>query len=188
MVNLAMHLMDIVQNSISAGAKRIEMELIEISANNCLQFSVIDDGCGMSSKTIARLTDPFFTSRTTRKVGLGIPFLKMTSEQTDGYLEIKSEIGKRTIVKAVYKTNHPDCIPLGDLGGYMMVILAANPIIHFSFSYRLDDNVFEIDTNTLANEGIDDLSNGEIALAIKEYINENLKILFEKRDKSSFLN
>ena len=84
MVDLAMHMMDIAQNSIRAEARNIEIFILENSENNSLIFSVKDDGCGMSEEMIKKLSDPFVTSRTTRKVGLGVPFLQMTSEQTGG--------------------------------------------------------------------------------------------------------
>ena len=122
-----MHMMDVAQNSIRAGATNIEIEFVEDSDSKSLIFSVKDDGCGMERKVVEKLSDPFFTSRTTRRVGLGIPFLKMTSEQAGGSLDIKSEVGIGTEIKAVYKTDSPDCIPLGDLAGYMVLILIANP-------------------------------------------------------------
>ena len=187
MVDLAMHMMDIAQNSIRAEARNIEIFILENSENNSLIFSVKDDGCGMSEEMIKKLSDPFFTSRTTRKVGLGVPFLKMTSEQTGGYLEVKSEIGIGTEIKAVYKTDNPDCIPLGDLAGYLILLLIGNPELNFKFCYQLDDEKFEISTPELAENGIDDLQSYEISSAVKEFINENLKEIFKKRKKISFL-
>ena len=187
MVDLAMHMMDIAQNSIRAEAKNIEISFIENNTENTLIFAVKDDGTGMSPETVAKLSDPFFTSRTTRKVGLGVPFLKMTSEQTDGKLEINSEIGIGTEIRATYNTNHPDCIPLGDLAGYMILLLIGNPGINFKFLYQLDDEKFELSTAELAENGIDDLSSAEMSSAVKEFMNENLKELFGKRKKESFL-
>lgn len=187
MVDLAMHMMDVVQNSIRAEAKNIEIEFLENNDDFTLSFSVKDDGSGMSELTVKKLSDPFFTSRTTRKVGLGIPFLKMTSEQTGGSVEIKSGLGSGTEIIANYRTNHPDCIPLGDLGGYLTLLFSANPEINFSFIYQLDNENFEISTQMLLEEGIDDLSNAEMMQAIKSFINENLKELFTKRNKTGFL-
>jgi hypothetical protein len=111
----------------------------------------------------------------------------MTCEQTDGKLEIKSEIGVGTEIRAIYKTNHPDCIPLGDLAGYMILLLIGNPGINFKFLYQLDDEKFEMSTSELADNGIDDLSNAQMSSAVKEYIRENLKELFGKRKIESFL-
>ena len=187
MVDLAMHMMDIAQNSIRAEAKNIEISFIENNTENTLIFAVKDDGTGMSPETVAKLSDPFFTSRTTRKVGLGVPFLKMTCEQTDGRLKITSQPGIGTEISATYKTNHPDCIPLGDLPGYLILLLIGNPYINFSFSYCIDDEKFEFSTKELAENGIDDLSSAEMSSAVKEFMNENLKELFGKRKKASFL-
>ena len=122
-----MHMMDIVQNSIRANATKIEIDFLEDSQNATLTFSVKDNGSGMTSATIEKLEDAFFTTRTTRRVGLGVPFLKMSSEQTGGSLKIQSELGTGTTIEAVYKTNHPDCLPLGDLSGYLVLLLIGNP-------------------------------------------------------------
>ena len=187
MVDLAMHLMDIVQNSIRAAAKNIYVEFREDNNENTLTFSVKDDGCGMSSETLAKLSDPFFTTRTTRKVGLGVPFLKMTSEQSGGFLEVKSSENKGTEIKAVYRTDSPDCLPLGDLSGYIALLLAANKTVNFFFRYQLGNNAFELNTNELEEQGITEFQNAKILGAIKEYITENLKELFTRRKKESFL-
>lgn len=187
MVDLAMHMMDIVQNSISAGAKNIAVELVEESTGNRLRFSVKDDGSGMDEETINKLTDPFFTSRITRKVGLGVPFLKMTSEQTGGGLEVYSRPGKGTEIVASYRTDNPDCIPLGDLAGYFVLLPGANPQINFALSYRLDDAIFEVSTDMLREEGIDDFSSAGMMQTIKSYINEHLEQLFAKRKTDSYL-
>lgn len=187
MVDLAMHMMDIVQNSIRAKSSKIEIDFLEECRKATLTFSVKDNGSGMTPETVAKLEDPFFTSRTTRRVGLGVPFLKMSSEQTGGSLKIESELGVGTTIEAVYKTDNPDCLPLGDLGGYLVLLLIANPEIHFSFRYRIDENEFLLDTLELAEQGITELSSNEMASAVKEYINENLKEIFENRPKESFL-
>lgn len=182
-----MHMMDIVQNSIRANATKIEVEFLENNQDFTLTFSVRDNGSGMAPETVEKLENPFFTTRTTRRVGLGVPFLKMSSEQTGGWLKIQSELGAGTMIEAVYKTDNPDCLPLGDLGGYFVLLLIANPEIHFSFRYRIDENEFLLDTKELAEQGITELSNNEMASAVKEYINENLKEIFENRPKESFL-
>lgn len=187
MTDLAMHMMDIVQNSIRANATKIEIGFLENSQENTLAFSVRDNGSGMPEETVAKLVDPFYTTRTTRKVGLGVPFLKMTCEQTGGFLKINSELGVGTMIEALYKTDNPDCLPLGDLGGYLMLLLIANPGIHFSFRYRIDEYEFSLDTKELEQQGITELSNNEMASAVKEYINENLKEIFTNRPKESYL-
>lgn len=182
-----MHMMDIVQNSIRANATKIEIDFLENSKDSTLTFSVKDNGSGMAPETVEKLENPFFTTRTTRRVGLGVPFLKMSSEQTGGSLKIQSELGAGTSIEAVYKTDNPDCLPLGDLAGYLVLLLVANPEIHFSFCYRIDENDYSLDTKELAEQGITELSNNEMASAVKEYINENLKELYTNRKTESYL-
>ena len=187
MVNIAMHIMDIAQNSVRAEASLIEIELKESNIDYQLEMIVRDNACGMDAETVANLSDPFFTSRTTRKVGLGIPFLKMSCEQTEGTLSILSEKGKGTEVRALFHTNHPDCLPLGDLGGYISLLMSANAHIEIAFCYQIDNEKFEISKSLLASEGIDDLSSGAMVMAIKSYINENLKTLYNNRNRDSYL-
>lgn len=186
MVDLAMHMMDIVQNSIRAQAHEIGIGFFEESCNHTLTFRVNDNGCGMNRETVEKLADPFFTSRTTRRVGLGIPFLKMTCEQSGGSLRVQSEAGVGTIVEAVYRTDHPDCLPLGDIAGYTALLMQANPGIHMRFAYRIDQSFFAIDTHELKEQGID-LQYPEMMPAVKEFIGLNLKEIYRKRSPGSFL-
>ena len=186
MVDLAMHMMDIVQNSIRAQASEIGICFFEESCDHTLTFRVKDNGCGMSRETVEKLADPFFTTRITRRVGLGIPFLKMTCEQSGGSLRVQSEAGACTIVEAVYRTNHPDCLPLGDIAGYMALLLQANPGIHIRFAYRIDQSLFAIDTRELKEHGID-LQYPEMMPAVKEFIGLNLEEIYRKRPSGSFL-
>lgn len=184
MIDLAMHLMDIAQNSVRAKAKNVEISFVE--EGNSLLFSVKDDGCGMNEEQVKKLSDPFYTTRTTRKVGLGVPFLKMTAEQTGGSLKITSKEGEGTLIEAEYRTDHPDCLPLGDLAGYVTLLIRANPDIGFRFTYRLGKEEFTLDSNELNEQGID-LKSAEMTSAVKEYINENLKDIFQNRAATSFL-
>lgn len=186
MIDLAMHMMDIAQNSIRANAKTIAIVLNEDNKDHTLTFSVQDDGCGMNEEQVKKLADPFFTTRTTRRVGLGVPFLKMTAEQTGGSLKIISANGEGTAIEAVYRTDNPDCLPLGDLAGYLTLLLKANPGIRFRFVYRLNDETFELDSEELKQQEID-LRHAQMVAAVKEYMNENLTELFNKRSPHSFL-
>lgn len=187
MVDLAMHMMDIVQNSIRACSEKIIIEFVENSSENSLSFSVEDNGSGMDNAMLKNVTDAFCTSRKTRRVGLGIPFLKMTAEQTGGYFEIDSKLGVGTTVKSIYKTDNVDCLPLGDIAGYLMLILIANPKTHIVFSYVLDRQRFDLDTEDLKEQGISDLSDLSMYEAVKEYISENLLEIFKLRSRKSLL-
>lgn len=173
MTDVAMHMMDIAQNSLRAGAGRIEIDIEEKIAERTLMLRVTDDGKGMDAEMVDKLSDPFYTTRTTRRVGLGIPLLRMTCEQAGGGLQVSSEVGKGSIVEAFYRTDHPDCLPLGDVAGYLALLLKANPEIHFRFSYRVDETVFVVDTDEWRQQGID-WQDAEMLAAVKEYIGENI--------------
>ena len=114
MRDLSMHVLDIVQNSIKAGAKLIVVSFVR-NAEGILTFTVKDDGCGMSPEFLARVTDPFTTTRTTRRVGLGIPMLKQSAEAAGGAFSLESEVGKGTVISASFDLRNIDCIPMGEL-------------------------------------------------------------------------
>lgn len=173
MTDLAMHMMDIAQNSLRAGAQNVGIDIEARSDDRTFTFRVTDDGKGMSRETVERLVDPFFTTRDTRRVGLGIPFLKMTCEQAGGGLRIISEEGEGTTIEATYRTDNIDCLPMGDVPGYLSLLLKANPKVAFRFSYRVDETEFVLDTEELRKQGIEWESAGMLAV-IKEYIRENM--------------
>ena len=186
MTDLAMHMMDIVQNAIRAGAETIGIDFIERSEKNTLLFRVTDDGSGMNEESLEQLDDPFFTTRTTRRVGLGVPFLKMTCEQTGGSLKVLSAEGRGTTIEAVYHTDHPDCLPLGDIAGYLTLLLKANPAISFRFAYKLDASEFTVDSDALKAEGIE-LQQAAMLSLVKQYIREHLHLLHKDRSTESYL-
>ncbi|MFA5554930.1 MAG: ATP-binding protein [Phycisphaerae bacterium] len=186
MIDLAMHMMDIVQNSIRAGAKKIGIDFIENNDEATLLFRVTDDGSGMNEESLEKLHDPFYTTRTTRRVGLGVPFLKMTCEQTGGYLKVQSEEGKGTFIEAAFRTDNPDCLPLGDIAGYLTLLLRANADIHFRFTYNLDELDFTLDSEELNEQGIE-LQHAEMLSMVKQFIRENLQLLYRDRSPVSYL-
>lgn len=133
MNTLTFHITDIASNSVRAGATRI---LLDIAVMEDATIRIADNGCGMDAKTIAQVTDPFYTTRTTRKVGLGIPFLIQNAEQTGGFVKIESEPGKGTEVTARFVTSHIDCPPWGDLPGTVAMLISGNPDINICFSFQ----------------------------------------------------
>lgn len=186
MIDLAMHIMDIVQNSLRAGAGRIGIDLIVNSRDHTLLLRIKDDGAGMDTEMVKKLDDPFFTTRTTRKVGLGVPFLKMTCEQTGGRLKVFSEEGRGSVMEAIYRTDHPDCLPLGDMGGYLALLLRTNTHVCFRFTFRIDDAEFILDSDELKKQGIE-LQHPQMLGAVREYIRENLKQIYGKQPTYGFL-
>jgi Signal transduction histidine kinase len=186
MIDLAMHMMDIVQNSIRAKAQNIEIDLFENNDDATLLFRVKDDGQGMNDDAVKKLTDPFFTTRTTRRVGLGVPFLKMTCEQSGGSLRVESEEGAGTTIEGVYRTDNLDCLPLGDIAGCIALLLRANPDKNFRFTYRMDELLFTLDSGELKEQGID-LQQAHMLGVMKAFIRENLDELYKHRSFWSYL-
>ena len=121
-----MHVLDIAQNSIKAGATLVEVTFT-MDESGLLTFAVRDNGCGMSEEFLSRVTDPFTTTRTTRKVGLGIPMLKQSAEMGGGTFGIESEVGVGTYIHASFDTHNIDCIPLGDICDSLLTLVVLNP-------------------------------------------------------------
>lgn len=137
MRELSLNVMDIVQNSISAKATLIEIEIVENPEKNTLSITIADNGRGMNKEQLRQVNDPFYTTRNTRSVGLGVPLFKMEAEMTGGYFTISSEEGQGTKLSAVFMTNSIDMIPLGDIDSVVHLLITCNPEIDFSFVRRL---------------------------------------------------
>ena len=176
-----MHIMDILQNSTRAKANNITLEVLENYDTDTLTLIFKDDGCGMSAETVEKVTNPFFTTRTTRKVGLGLPLLKQNTEMTGGSMKIESEVGVGTTVTAVFGLTHLDRPPMGDLAGTMVLTIAAHPEIHFLFHFqRTKDGTdaidYTLDTDELyeALDGVS-LQEPEVMAYLKEMVAENIR-------------
>jgi hypothetical protein len=136
MREIALHLLDIAENSVRAQAKNITIDVCEDLVSDLLEAAVHDDGCGMDAATVTRVIDPFVTSRTTRKVGLGIPLLKAAAEMCGGSLKIESTLGVGTHLEVSFRRSHIDRMPLGDLASTVLTLVVAYPEIHWVFNYR----------------------------------------------------
>lgn len=173
MNTLTFHITDIASNSVRAGATRISLEITIHEEHTTVRIT--DNGCGMDAETVSRITNPFYTTRTTRKVGLGIPFLIQNAEQTGGHVSITSEPGKGTAVTACFITSNIDCPPMGDLPGTVAMLISGNPGINVCFSYRKEELLFEISSEDLRSVFEDiPLSHPKVILAIREMIAANL--------------
>ncbi|MCS2893114.1 ATP-binding protein [Parabacteroides faecis] len=173
MNTLTFHITDIASNSVRAGATRISLEITIHEDDTTVRIT--DNGCGMDVETVSRITNPFYTTRTTRKVGLGIPFLIQNAEQTGGHVSITSEPGKGTAVTACFITSNIDCPPMGDLPGTVAMLISGNPGINVCFSYRKEELLFEISSEDLQSVFEDiPLSHPKVILAIREMIAANL--------------
>jgi hypothetical protein len=137
MREIALHLLDIAENSVAAKAQNIRMDVREDLRSDRLWACVHDDGRGMDAETVKRVLDPFYTTRTTRKVGLGLPLLKSAAEMAEGGLSLSSEPGKGTRVEVSFRHSHLDRMPLGDLASTFLTLLVAYPEIHWEFIYQV---------------------------------------------------
>ena len=176
MKDLSLNVLDITHNSISAKARQIDLS-IRIS-ETVIKIIIKDDGCGMDEEMLAKVTDPFTTTRTTRKVGLGIPLFKLAAEQTDGTLEIKSKKGEGTELTAIFNRNHIDCPPLGDMASTVAMLMAALPQnSDLTYTLETDKGSFAIGTSELKEIlGPDiSLSEPEVQQWIKGHIEEQEK-------------
>jgi hypothetical protein len=134
---IALHLLDIAENSVAAQADTVNILVIEDVQNDRLKIEIRDNGKGMDAETVSRVSDPFVTSRTTRKVGLGIPLLKAAAEACNGYLVIRSTLGKGTELEVEFQRSHIDRMPIGDLAGSILTLVVAYPQIHWLFRYTV---------------------------------------------------
>lgn len=176
MKELSLNVLDITYNSIKANASVIEITLSESVKKNLVEILIKDNGCGMTEEFVARVTDPFVTSRTTRKVGLGIPLFKQSAEDTGGTFWIKSKVGVGTSTYASFGLNHLDRAPIGDMSSTMISLIQANDKIRFIYRHSTDIGEFILDTEELvAQLGDVPLSEPAVLSWISEYINENLE-------------
>lgn len=137
MKELSLHILDIAMNSVKAGASLIEINLEE--TGGVLTLRIADNGRGMEPDFLARVTDPFTTTRTTRKVGMGIPLLKLAAEQVGGVFSINSAPGAGTTVTASFQTGHLDTPPLGDIAATVVTLIQGSPEIDFVYSHSVSD-------------------------------------------------
>lgn len=175
MRELSLHILDILQNSIAAGASRITVRLDADTSVNRLTIAIADNGKGMSPEFLRRVRDPFTTTRTTRRVGLGVPMLATAAEICGGSLEIESQPGKGTSVKVSFKLNHIDRAPIGNMADTVIVAIAANPDISFRFEQSLDGRWFVLDTDEIRAQ-VGDLPINDPAIIgwLKGYIGEGI--------------
>lgn len=180
MRELSLNVMDLVQNSISAGASRVGISVCEDVDSMTVVIS--DNGCGMTAEQAANVTDPFFTTRTTRKVGLGVPLFKMEAEMTGGSFEIQSEKGIGTTVTARFVTSHVDMIPLGDINATVLLLVVCNQDRDFIFHRRIDSREFTLDTRELRRELGSEvaLNSPEVVEWMRGYLDEQTQLIKEE--------
>ena len=176
MKEISLNILDITYNSIKAKANKVEIIVSESQSRNLVEVSIQDNGCGMDEEFLRGVTDPFVTTRTTRKVGLGIPLFKQSAESTDGSFSITSKVGEGTKVYASFRLDHLDRMPIGDMSSTMVSLIQANDAIRFIYRHTTDHGAFVLDTDELHEQlGEVPLSEPAVLHWIEEYINENLE-------------
>ena len=175
MKEISLNILDVTKNSVKAGATLIKLSL-NTDDDGILTVEISDNGCGMSEEILAHVTDPFYTTRTTRKVGLGLPLLKMATEQTGGHLSIISSTEKNergTTVTAVFDTKSIDCMPMGDIVSTICILIAGSPEIDFEFTDSSSKRCISLKTAELKEilGGIS-LAEPEVQIWIREYLEE----------------
>ncbi len=175
MKDLSLHVLDIAQNSVVAQAKVIQITLDINREKDYIELIVKDNGKGMDRDFLDRVIDPFTTTRTTRRVGLGIPLLKQNAEHTGGKFAIDSEPGVGTTLTARFIPSHIDCLPLGDLAGTFALLICSYPDINFKIEVTTEKGRFTISTEKII-EAIDGvtLNDSSVYPLVKELIKSNL--------------
>jgi hypothetical protein len=171
--DLSAHLLDISQNSITAGASKI---IITLCDDDFFSFEISDNGKGMSEELAASVINPFCTSRTTRRVGMGLPFLKQSSELCGGVFSLSSQLGVGTTIYASFDKSNIDTPPTGNIPASILTLLIDAPKVHWVFRYEKNNNVFIVDSKELeeALDGLESLSSPDVALGLIEYIRNGI--------------
>lgn len=174
MQEISLNILDIAENGVKAGASLVTITVTEEPEADRLTVTVTDNGCGMDADQLNRVTDPFFTSRTTRKVGLGVPLIKMAAEMTGGSFSIDSVPGEGTVVTAVFGYHHIDRMPLGNMAETVGALIQCNPHMDVLYRHTAGEKEFVMDTREFRAVLGEDISFEEPAVAayIRSYLAE----------------
>ena len=176
MLELALHILDIVENSTRAGAKLVDIRIIEDTKKDKFSLEIADNGNGMNDDTLKKVLDPFYTTKDVRDIGLGLPMLFQAVKLTEGHFDITSKEGEGTKVVAEFRYSHIDRQPLGDIASTLMALIAGNPEVDFVYTHQKDSKEYTLDTRDIRKE-IEDIpiNNVEVLKFIKEDIKKGLE-------------
>jgi anti-sigma regulatory factor (Ser/Thr protein kinase) len=152
MEDLSLHVLDIAENSIAAGAQHVQIRVQESRQDDLLSIEIIDDGRGMSEDMLQKATDPFFTTRTTRRVGLGLSLFEQAAKRAGGEFKIACSPGAGTKVTGVFQLSHVDRQPLGDMNETLLALVVGNPQIEFTYLHQTDDSEISFSTNEIETQ------------------------------------
>ena len=149
MEDLSLHILDVVENSIEANASKIEIKIAEKIKEDLLIIEIKDNGRGMNEETMQKVLDPFYTTRTTRRVGMGLSLLAQAAKESNGDFEINSKAGEGTKIKAVFQYSHIDRKPIGDIKNTLITLMVSHPEINFIYEHQDNDESFILDSNEI---------------------------------------
>ncbi|HET6515925.1 MAG TPA: ATP-binding protein [Thermodesulfovibrionales bacterium] len=176
MEDLSLHILDIAENSVTAGADLVEIRVEEDTANDRLTLEIRDNGRGMDEETVKMVTDPFFSTKTVRRVGLGLPLLKQSAEECDGCFSITSGQGKGTTITARFRNSHIDRKPLGNIAATLTVLIAGNERIDFVLEYKKNDYTYRLSTAEIREDlGEIPINRPAVLKAIREDIERGIR-------------
>ena len=184
MNELSLHILDVCQNSIKANASLIEILVVEDTKTNLFCITIKDNGSGMNKKTLSQVADPFFTTRTTRKVGMGVSLFKMACEMTEGTFIIESEPNNGTSVIASFGHNHIDRAPLGRIEETLMILVLNEENIDIYYEHKYNENTFVFDTREVKKvlDGIP-FTNYDVIMWVKDNIKEGIQDIHKEETK-----
>jgi anti-sigma regulatory factor (Ser/Thr protein kinase) len=176
MEDISLHILDIAENSISAGASLVKITISGDRAKGLFSVAVEDNGEGIPEDIRAKVLDPFCTTRTMRKVGLGLPLLAQSARETGGDITVETVNTSGTIVTATFRQSHIDMKPLGDISETLIVLIAGNPHVDFLFIYKKDGNTFSLDTRQIKEEldGVP-ITSSLVLSFLREYLSASLR-------------
>ncbi|MFZ5940003.1 MAG: ATP-binding protein [Bacteroidota bacterium] len=181
MKTIALNLLDVAANSFEAGASDVAVSMEVLEAENKLELEIRDNGRGMEPETLEKVTDPFYTTRSTRKVGLGLALIRQMAEATGGSLTISSVRGSGTTLRVSFGLRHPDCQPLGDLPGVVIMLAGRDRAVRFRFRAKTGKGVYNFDTaEVLEVLEINAIEGAELLSQLRELVANGLReISFE---------
>lgn len=181
MKELSLHILDITQNSLLAQATLVSLFIYESDLENTLTITINDNGTGVSKEDQKAILDPFVTSRTTRKVGLGLPLFKAAAEQCDGAFSIESQLGRGTKIVATFKKDHIDRVPLGNMADTVMTMVMSFGAVDLYYEHTYNQKSFKFDTRDVKEAlAVESLNEAEILSWIRDTIKEGLENIMEE--------
>jgi anti-sigma regulatory factor (Ser/Thr protein kinase) len=174
--DLSLHILDIVENSLAAGSRRVEIRVDEDMAADRMVIEIVDDGCGMDEERVRKALDPFFTTKTVRRVGLGLPLLEEACRMSNGEMRIESSPGKGTRVRATFQHSHIDRKPLGNMRDTLITLMTGHPQLDLLYEHRKGGKTFSLDTREIrADLGEIPLDAPQVVSALRKLIQSGLE-------------